>query len=117
MHKTNAWLTDVSWLSLIAVINVVNRITMKKNTKTKQWETTEELSYYVCSSDQFSVIQLQDAIRNHWAIENSNHYVKDTALKEDQSKIKKKADLMARIRSFALNILREANVDNISQML
>ena len=90
---------------------------MKRNPKTDQWETTEETSYYVCSSDKYSVIQLQDAIRNHWTIENSNHYVKDTAFKEDQSKIKKRADLMARIRSFALNILRGANVENISQML
>jgi len=117
LHKTNESITDVSWQLLIAVIIVVNRVTMKKNTKTKQWEATEETSYYVCSSDRYSLVQLQDAIRNHWAIENSNHYVKDNALKEDQSKIKKKADLMARIRSFALNILRGANVENISQTL
>ena len=36
---------------------------------------------------------------------------------EDSSKIKKKAGIMARIRSFALNILRAGEVVNIKQAL
>jgi predicted transposase YbfD/YdcC len=117
VHKTTNWITDFTWQLLIASIIVVYRIRIEYNTKTKQWNKTEEVSYYVCSNDRYSAIQLQNAIRNHWAIENSNHYVKDTALKEDQSKIRKKADLIARIRSFALNILRGENIKNINQAL
>ena len=117
VHKTSNWITDMIWRALVSVIIVVTRIRMVYNTKTKQWNKTEETSYYVCNNSQYTAIEFQEAIRNHWAIENSNHYVRDTALKEDHSKIRKKAGWMARFRSFALNIMRSNGITNISQGL
>ena len=52
-------------------------------------------------------------IRSHWLIENSNHYVRDVSMLEDFSRIRINPDNMARIRSFALNIMRKNNVENI----
>ncbi len=54
------------------------------------------------------------AIRNHWGIENSNHNVRDNALAEDSSRIRKNPFAFARLRSFALNILRANQVNNVS---
>ena len=87
------------------------------NTKTKLWDASEEVSWYVCNSDKYSPQQLHDAIRNHWAIENANHFVKDTAMGEDSSKIRKKASIIASFRSFTLNLLRANNITNIRQAL
>jgi len=117
VHKTNQWISDATWKLLIAAVIVVNRTRTIYDTKTKQWNTSKETSYYVCNEKQYTAIQFNDAIRNHWAIENRNHYVRDTAFKEDYSKIRKKAGLMARLRSFALNIMRANDVTNISQTL
>lgn len=117
VHKTTEFITDIGWQLLLSVIIVVTRIRIVYNTKTKQWKKTEETSYYVCNSNQYSAKQFYDAIRNHWSIENSNHYIRDTALKEDASKIRKKPDRMARIRSFVLNLMRANDIKNIAAEL
>jgi predicted transposase YbfD/YdcC len=115
VHKTPQWITDIIWQALVAAIIVVTRIRIEYNTKTKQWDKAEETSYYVCNNAQYAAIEFHDAIRNHWGIENCNHYVRDTAMNEDHSKIRKKAGRIARCRSFALNIMRANGITNISQ--
>lgn len=117
VHKTSDWITDIIWQALVSVIIVVTRVRIEYNTKTKQWNKSEETSYYVCNNDRYGAIEFHDAIRNHWAIENCNHYVRDTAMKEDYSKIRKKAGWMARFRSFVLNIMRYNGITNINQAL
>lgn len=117
VHKTTNWITDCAWKLLLATVIVVARIRLTYNTKTKQWDTTEETSYYVCNSDKYTAIEFCEAIRKHWGIENCNHYVKDTAFKEDASKIRKKSNRMATMRSFALNILRVNGITNVCQAL
>jgi predicted transposase YbfD/YdcC len=117
VHKTTNWITDSAWKLLLATVIAVYRIRIMYNTKTKQWDTTEETSYYICNSDEYTAIEFCDAIRNHWGIENCNHYVKDTAFKEDASKIRKKPNRMAVLRSFALNILRVNDITNVCQAL
>jgi predicted transposase YbfD/YdcC len=117
VHKTTDFITDLRWRLLLAVIIVVTRIRMVYNTKTKQWDTSEETSYYVCNNDKYTATQFYHAIRNHWAIENRNHYVRDTAFKEDDSKIRKKPDRIARLRSFALNLMRGNAIKNIAENL
>ena len=56
-------------------------------------------------------------IRNHWGIENKNHYVRDVSMGEDSSKIRKNPGLFARLRSMALNILRKNNITNVRKAL
>ena len=52
-------------------------------------------------------------IRGHWRIENGSHYVRDVAFAEDASRIRKNANIVARLRSFAYNLLRAEGCDNI----
>jgi hypothetical protein len=53
-----------------------------------------------------SAREAANAIRAHWAIENREHYVSDSSFAENASRIRKNAGIFARIRSFAVNILR-----------
>ena len=50
------------------------------------------------------------AVRGHWAIENSLHWVLDVAFGDDQSRLRKDhgAKNMAVVRHFALNLVRAA---------
>ena len=57
------------------------------------------------------------AIRNHWAIENQNHWVRDVTLAEDASRIRINPGIMARLRSQTLNIARANGVTNIANAL
>ncbi len=50
-------------------------------------------------------------------IENRNHHVRDRSLGEDASRIRRRPGLVARLRSFALNILRAHGVGNVSEAL
>jgi hypothetical protein len=42
-----------------------------------------------------------------------SHYVRDAAFAEDASRIRKNADIAARLRSFAYNLIRASGEDNI----
>ena len=53
------------------------------------------------------------AIRGHWGIENRSHHVRDVTLAEDASRVRKNPGVLARIRSFAANILRANGAANI----
>ena len=46
------------------------------------------------------------AVRCHWHVENALHYTRDVTFQEDQSRIRHKPGVFARLRSFAYNILR-----------
>jgi hypothetical protein len=46
-----------------------------------------------------------------------NHYVRDVSCEEDKSRIHNNPGIMARARSFALNILRKNGVTNVAQAL
>ena len=57
------------------------------------------------------------AVRAHWSIENSFHSVRDVAVAENVSRIRRNPGLFALLRSFALNLLRFNGVSNISLAL
>ncbi len=104
------------WDALIASVIRVDRTTDTLNTRTKQWNRTFESAYYV-SNRCYEAIDVANAIRGHWGIENRTHYVRDVTLKEDASRIRKKPGIFARLRSFALNILRNNQIINVSEAL
>ena len=117
IYKNTSLICDLTWKSLIAVIIVVYRIRMVYDTKQREWKPSRETSYYVCNNKNYTAEEFNGIIRNHWSIENCNHYVKDVSMSEDSSKIKKNAGIMATVRSFALNILRADCTENIKQTL
>ena len=54
----------------------------------------------------------QELIAN-LGIKNCNHYVRDVAMKEYQSRIRKNPENMAKLRSLGLNMMRKKGVKNI----
>jgi predicted transposase YbfD/YdcC len=68
-----------------------------------------ETRYYV-SSAALSAPRAAEAVRGHWAIENSLHWVLDVTFGDDQSRVRKGhgAKNMAVVRHFAINLARAA---------
>ncbi len=109
-------LTDGEDWNLVKVIVKISRYRRVFDTKTKTWKNLDETSFYI-STIVLSAQIFCEAIRKHWSIENKDHYVRDVAMKEDASRIRINAHVFAKLRSFALNILRKNDVENISNEL
>jgi predicted transposase YbfD/YdcC len=104
------------WATYLQCVIRVSRNTFIKNAKTGLWQHRAETALHV-SSTKLSAKQAAAAIRGHWGIENRNHYVRDTAFVEDQSRIRSNPGVFARLRSYALNILRANGVQNVKDAL
>ena len=79
-------------------------MTAKRESNT---ETTVKSRYYITSLPS-DAAQLLNAIRTHWSIENSCHWVLDVAFNEDACRIRKKngSENFAILRRIALNLLK-----------
>jgi predicted transposase YbfD/YdcC len=66
-----------------------------------------ETRYYI-SSATLTAIRAAEAVRSHWAIENSLHWVLDVTFGDDQSRLRTGhgAKNMAVVRHFAFNLVR-----------
>jgi predicted transposase YbfD/YdcC len=91
----------------------VRRHTELFQTRSATWKQRGETAWYVCTRN-LSASQAHHAVREHWAVENSLHYVRDVALHEDASRIRRKPGVFAQLRTWALNLLRHAGHDNIT---
>lgn len=95
------WLEERSqWCDLKTIAVLESHVTIGDK------ETTE-LRYFISSLSP-NARQLAEAIRSHWAIENSLHWVLDVTLREDESRIRKDhaPENMAMIRHIVLNMLQ-----------
>jgi predicted transposase YbfD/YdcC len=104
------------WQGPIACVARIARLTWCKDTRTGLWRARREVAYYV-SQIQLDAASFGHAVRAHWGIENRNHHVRDRILGEDASRIRRRPGIVARLRSFALNILRAHGVGNVSEAL
>jgi predicted transposase YbfD/YdcC len=78
----------------------------KVETRGKAWT---ERRYYI-SSRPLAAAQMAEAVRCHWRIETSLHWVLDVTFREDLARLRKGhgARNMAVVRHFAVNIVRTA---------
>jgi predicted transposase YbfD/YdcC len=106
-------LSDAEKWDLVKVVVKVERYRQVFVTKTKTWKNSDEISFYI-STFVLSAQEFCLAIRNHWGIENRNHHVRDVTMGEDKSRIRTNPHIFAKLRSFALNILRKNKVENVS---
>lgn len=76
--------------------------------RTAGGETTVETRYYV-SSLESDAAELARAVRSHWLIENSLHWVLDVVFREDDSRMRvgHSAQNFAVVRHLALNLLKQ----------
>ena len=109
-------LCDTEWAPLIAALVRVRRCTLIRSAATGAWTAREETALYA-SSVMLPAATFANAIRNHWAIENRSHYVRDVTLAEDASRIRINPGIMARLRSYVLNIARANGAENIARAL
>ena len=88
------------WKNLATLIEVTRHVDHGN-------KTTTETSYYI-SSLSLDVNQASRAIRSHWAIENSLHYVLDVTFKEDSLCLSAKhsAQIMAILRRLCFNLAK-----------
>ena len=106
-------LTNAEEWALVKVVVKVQRFRQLLDTRTNTWKNSDETSFYI-STIILRAQEFCDAIRNHWGIENRNHYVRDVTLGEDKSRMRTNPHIFAKLRSFALNIMRKNNVENVS---
>ena len=105
---------DPDWRPWIACAARVTRLSWCKDTRAGLWRPRREVAYYV-SQVPLDAAGFGRAVRAHWGIENRDHHVRDRVLREDDSRIRRKPGVFARLRSFALNILRADGVSNVSE--
>ena len=106
-------LTDADKWSWVEAIIKVERQRQVFDTKAKCWQRSDETSFYI-STTVLSAAEFCQGLRAHWGIENRDHYVRDVTLGEDKSRIRTNPHIFAKLRSFALNILRANHVENVS---
>jgi predicted transposase YbfD/YdcC len=74
-------------------------------------EVTKEKRYVLSSLPADDAARLLSAVRTHWSVETSLHWVLDVAFREDDSRVRKDfaPENMAMLRQLALNLLKRGN--------
>ncbi len=93
---------EVRLPAVAAIIRVASRVELADRCRF-------ETRYYV-SSAKLTATRAAEAIRSHWAIENSLHWVLDVTFGDDRSRLRTGhgAKNMAVVRHFAINLVRAA---------
>jgi predicted transposase YbfD/YdcC len=89
------------WKGLASIVMVRRRRIL--------WNTeTERVCYYITSLDA-DAASLAKAIRSHWSIENSLHWVLDVTFKEDHSRIRRGhgPENMTLLRRLCINLIKQ----------
>ena len=91
-------------------------IKVEREVKYKDGKVTSETAYFITNLRE-SAKFFNKGIRDHWAIENGLHFVKDVTFKEDRLKIRNgnAPQNVSLLRSFVLNVFRLKEYENIAQ--
>ncbi len=105
----------ISWAELGSKWAGLNSLVVVECQSTKDGKTTTERRYFISSLPP-NVHTLARAVRGHWGIENSLHWVLDVNFREDHSRVRMdhSAENFAIIRHLTLNILKRDESKNVS---
>lgn len=100
--------SDIEWLDGKDDWPGLKSLGMVESIREVNGKTSHETRYYISSLDCCAQV-FGDAVRSHWGIENSVHWILDIAFREDESRIRKGfgPENFAAIRHIALNLLKE----------
>ncbi len=113
MFPVKAWFRHTPWETSIKTVIRLERTVHKRNPATGLLNKTSETVFWVSSLDGIAPEIWSEWIRGHWRIENASHYVRDATFAEDASRIRKNPDIVARLRSFAYNLIRASGEDSV----
>jgi predicted transposase YbfD/YdcC len=101
-------ISDLSYIRSLSEWKNLNSVAMVVAERRIGEKVSVESRYYI-SSLKGDARQLLSAIRGHWGIENSLHWVLDIAFREDDSRVRKDnaPENLAVIRHIALNLLKQ----------
>ena len=109
--------SDIEWLPDKAFWKNLRTIVMAQRERIVDSKVSVETSYYISSLGN-NAAEMAKAVRGHWGIENSLHWVLDIAFREDESRIRKNhaPENFAVLRHMALNLLKkEPSVKSIKR--
>lgn len=97
---------SINWAALYCIVRIVSKRTIRN-------KTTTETQYFI-SNKKDSAAFFLSAIRSHWGIENSLHWVLDVVFHEDYCRKRKEnaAENFNLIRKMALNVIRTNKNDS-----
>ena len=109
IEKRQYWYTsDIGGLGTLERWPNLAGMAMCRATRTVNGQTSVEDRYFITSRAEGNVSTIAHAIRAHWRIENSLHWVLDIVFDEDQCRIRTgyAAENLATIRRLAINALK-----------
>ena len=113
VFPAKTWFRHTPWDGLIKTVLRLERTVCKCDPKSELCKQTCETVFWVSLARNQTPERWNEWIRGHWRIENASHYVRDAAFAEDTSRIRKNPDIVARLRSFAYNLIRAGGCSNI----
>ena len=109
-----ARLADTDWRDHVAAVIRVERDVYTRRTATGLLHHTTEAAFYI-SNTPVTAARAAEAIRAHWRVETTSHHSRDVSMGEDNSRIRTKPGVFARLRSFAFNILKANQTGTLPQ--
>ena len=109
IEERKYWITtDIDWLENKSKWAGLKSIGMVESTRDIKGNISKEVRFYLCSIEG-NVKEFSKAVRSHWGIENSVHWVLDMTFREDESRIRKghSAENFNVLRHIALNLLKK----------
>jgi predicted transposase YbfD/YdcC len=103
------WTTsDIDWLQGKEDWKNLNTICMVERERHVEEKVESETSYYIGSIES-DAEKFGNAVRRHWGIENSLHWVLDVTFREDDSRVRKgnAPENVAVLRHIALNLIKQ----------